>query len=100
MMRRLLSSVVAFSLLIVASSSVFAQTNSPANPAPPTNAPAAAKQVPAATSSAAPTTIDGFRDAAAQFALEKRFLAVPSAKLAEQHLQTLTKAPHLAGTPE
>jgi N-acetylated-alpha-linked acidic dipeptidase len=48
----------------------------------------------------APTTILGFRDSAAEFALEKRFLAVPDPKLAEQHLRILTQAPHIAGSPE
>jgi N-acetylated-alpha-linked acidic dipeptidase len=49
---------------------------------------------------AAPTTIFGFRDAAAENATEARFLAVPDPKLAEEHLRTLTQAPHMAGTPE
>ena len=44
--------------------------------------------------------IFGFRDAAAESAIEARFLAVPDPKLAEEHLRTLTQAPHLAGTPE
>lgn len=52
---------------------------------------------PAAT---APAAFTGYHDSAAQAQLEKRFIAVPSAQLAEQHLKTLTKAPHLAGTPE
>jgi len=44
--------------------------------------------------------IFGFRDSAAENAAESRFLAVPDPKLAEEHLRTLTKAPHMAGTPE
>ena len=44
--------------------------------------------------------IFGFRDAAAENATEARFLAVPDPKLAEEHLRTLTQAPHMAGTPE
>ena len=44
--------------------------------------------------------IFGFRDSAAQAATEARFLAVPDLKLAEEHLRTLTQAPHMAGTPE
>jgi N-acetylated-alpha-linked acidic dipeptidase len=32
--------------------------------------------------------------------IESRFLAVPDPKLAEQHLRTLTQAPHIAGSPE
>ena len=44
--------------------------------------------------------IFGFRDAAAESATEARFLAVPEAKLAEEHLRILTQAPHMAGTIE
>jgi N-acetylated-alpha-linked acidic dipeptidase len=44
--------------------------------------------------------IFGFRDSATEAAIETRFLAVPDPKLAEEHLRTLTKAPHMAGTPE
>jgi N-acetylated-alpha-linked acidic dipeptidase len=56
-----------------------------------------AKNAPATASSPA---IFGFRDAAAESAIESRFLAVPDPKLAEEHLRTLTKAPHMAGTVE
>ncbi len=45
-------------------------------------------------------SIFGFRDSAAESATEARFLAVPDPKLAEEHLRTLTKAPHMAGTIE
>jgi N-acetylated-alpha-linked acidic dipeptidase len=45
-------------------------------------------------------TIFGFRDGAAEAATEARFLAIPDPKLAEEHLRTLTQAPHMAGTPE
>ena len=51
-------------------------------------------------SSGAAQPIFGFRDAAAENAIEARFLAVPDPKLAEEHLRTLTQAPHMAGTPE
>jgi N-acetylated-alpha-linked acidic dipeptidase len=44
--------------------------------------------------------IFGFRDAAAESAIEARFLGVPDPKLAEEHLRTLTKDPHMAGTVE
>ncbi len=44
--------------------------------------------------------IFGFRDSAAESAIESRFLAVPNPKLAEEHLKILTQAPHMAGTPE
>ncbi len=44
--------------------------------------------------------ISGFRNRAAEEEVEKRFLAVPDPKLAEEHLRTLTQAPHIAGSPE
>ncbi len=50
-------------------------------------------------SSALPV-IPGFRDSLAERKLEEKFLAVPQPKLAQEHLQILTKAPHLAGSPE
>jgi len=46
------------------------------------------------------SAIFGFRDAAAEQATESRFLAVPDSRLAEEHLRTLTKVPHMAGTIE
>ncbi len=42
----------------------------------------------------------GYADFTKQAALEEKFLAVPDAQLAGQHLKTLTAAPHLASTPE
>jgi len=53
-----------------------------------------------AQSSAATAAIFGFRDSSQENAHEARFLAVPDPKLAEQHLRTLTQAPHVAGSPE
>ena len=44
--------------------------------------------------------ISGFRDVAGERELEKRFMAVPDPKLAEEHLRILTQAPHIAGSPE
>ncbi len=44
--------------------------------------------------------IFGFRNGAAQAEVEKRFMAVPSAELAEDHLRALTAVPHIAGSPE
>jgi N-acetylated-alpha-linked acidic dipeptidase len=41
----------------------------------------------------------GYRDFSIQAKLEEKFLAVPSAKLAGEHLKTLTAEPHLAATP-
>jgi N-acetylated-alpha-linked acidic dipeptidase len=42
----------------------------------------------------------GYADFSAQAKVEEKFLAVPDAKLAGQHLKTLTAEPHLAATPE
>ena len=53
-----------------------------------------------ATAPPAPEQIFGFRDAAAENKVESQFLAVPDRKMAEEHLRTLTQAPHMAGTPE
>jgi N-acetylated-alpha-linked acidic dipeptidase len=52
------------------------------------------------TNSPVSAGITGFQNASEEQAVEARFLAVPDPKLAEEHLRTLTKAPHLAGTPE
>src|ERR1700689_4686321 len=53
-----------------------------------------------ASSSSSSPTIFGFRDAAAEQAVESQFLAVPDSRLAEEHLRILTKVPHMAGTLE
>jgi N-acetylated-alpha-linked acidic dipeptidase len=42
----------------------------------------------------------GFRDVAREQEIEKKFMAVPDPKLAEEHLRILTQAPHVAGSPE
>jgi N-acetylated-alpha-linked acidic dipeptidase len=42
----------------------------------------------------------GYTDFAAESKIEEQFLAVPDARLAGQHLKTLTAEPHLAATPE
>jgi N-acetylated-alpha-linked acidic dipeptidase len=42
----------------------------------------------------------GFRDFTRQSALDAQFLAIPSAKLAQQHLKALTAAPHWASSPQ
>jgi N-acetylated-alpha-linked acidic dipeptidase len=47
-----------------------------------------------------PDKIFGYRNPAAELRAEKIFLAVPDPKLAKQHLQVLTAAPHVAGSPE
>lgn len=48
----------------------------------------------------AQTHIFGFRDPSGEFAAERTFLAVPDPRMAEEHLRTLTKAPHIAGSTE
>jgi N-acetylated-alpha-linked acidic dipeptidase len=53
-----------------------------------------------ASKSTSASAMFGYQDAAAETAVESRFLAVPDPKLAEQHLRTLTQAPHVAGTAE
>ncbi len=45
-------------------------------------------------------TIFGFRNSTVESNIEKQFLAVPDAKLAEEHMRILTQAPHMAGTAE
>ncbi len=64
------------------------QTTTPPNPPPPRTIP-----VP-------PTTMLGFRDAAAQGKLDQEFLPIPSPTLAGQELKILTAAPHIAGSKE
>jgi N-acetylated-alpha-linked acidic dipeptidase len=54
----------------------------------------------APAANAATQPIFGFRDSTVENSTEARFLAVPDPKLAEEHLRTLTQAPHMAGTPE
>lgn len=46
------------------------------------------------------TQIFGFRDFARQYQWDQQFLLVPSPTRAEEHLRTLTAAPHIAGSPE
>ena len=52
------------------------------------------------SSQPAAPTVFGYTDFAAQAKIEEKFLAVPDAKLAGQHLKILTAEPHLASTPE
>ncbi|HEX8458270.1 MAG TPA: M28 family metallopeptidase [Pyrinomonadaceae bacterium] len=51
---------------------------------------------------AAPTALDGFTasESNTERQLEERFRAVPQAASAREHLRTLTREPHVAGTPE
>jgi N-acetylated-alpha-linked acidic dipeptidase len=55
---------------------------------------------PAQNSAPPVPAIFGYRDFAAQSKIEEKFLAVPDAQLAGQHLKILTAEPHLAATPE
>src|ERR1035441_758084 len=48
----------------------------------------------------APPAVFGYADFTAEAKIEEKFLAVPDAKLAGQHLKILTAEPHLASTPE
>jgi len=45
-------------------------------------------------------SISGFRDVPAERQIEEKFIAVPDARLAEEHLRILTEVPHIAGSPE
>jgi N-acetylated-alpha-linked acidic dipeptidase len=54
-------------------------------------------QTPAQT--AAPIVF-GYTDFSTESKIEEKFLAVPDAKLAGQHLKTLTAEPHIASSPE
>ncbi len=51
------------------------------------------------TNGQAQSQVFGFRDFSRQSKIEEKFLAVPSAKLAGEHLKTLTAEPHMAATP-
>jgi N-acetylated-alpha-linked acidic dipeptidase len=55
-----------------------------------------------AQTTAAATPLDGFTatESAAERQLEERFRAVPLPASAREHLRTLTREPHVAGTPE
>jgi N-acetylated-alpha-linked acidic dipeptidase len=48
----------------------------------------------------AQAAVFGYTDFTAESKIESEFLAVPDAKLAGQHLKTLTAEPHMAATPE
>ena len=47
-----------------------------------------------------PEVVFGYRDFAVQAKVDAQFLAVPDAKLAGEHLKTLTAEPHIASSPE
>jgi N-acetylated-alpha-linked acidic dipeptidase len=54
----------------------------------------------APTQTPGPSSVFGYSDFSKQAKIEEKFLAVPSAKLAGEHLKTLTAEPHVAATPE
>jgi N-acetylated-alpha-linked acidic dipeptidase len=64
------------------------------------SAPPTGRQQAAIAPFTAPDKIFGYRDPATELQAEKIFLTVPDPKLARQHLQILTAAPHVAGSPE
>jgi len=53
-----------------------------------------------AAAPAAPTQVFGYTDFSKEASIEEKFLAVPNAKLAGEHLKTLTAEPHIASSPE
>ena len=53
-----------------------------------------------AAAQVASQAVFGYSDFSGEAKVEEKFLAVPDAKLAGQHLKTLTAEPHLAATPE
>src|SRR5207302_8568999 len=59
-----------------------------------------AQQPSATTTDAGARKVFGFKDFSKQSDWDNKFIAVPDPKLAEEHLRTLTSAPHVAGTPE
>jgi len=56
--------------------------------------------LPLTAQNAAPQTVFGYTNFGAESKIEEKFLAVPDAALAGQHLKTLTAEPHLAASPE
>ena len=53
-----------------------------------------------AAAPAGPTQVFGYTDFSKEASVEEKFLAVPNAKLAGEHLKTLTAEPHIASSPE
>jgi N-acetylated-alpha-linked acidic dipeptidase len=63
-------------------------------------APLAAQSAGATAPHPAPPAVFGYGDFTTEAKIEEKFLAVPNAQLAGQHLKILTAEPHLAATPE
>jgi N-acetylated-alpha-linked acidic dipeptidase len=53
-----------------------------------------------ATAQSPPPQVFGYRDFTQQAKWDSTFMAIPDAKLAGEHLKTLTSAPHWASSPE
>jgi N-acetylated-alpha-linked acidic dipeptidase len=86
-MPRSLSLAFSLSLSLAASPVVFGQLLTPPAPVQQQRAPEH-------------PTVFGFPDPTEQLKWDKAFLAVPDAKLAGEHLKTLTAEPHWASSPE
>ena len=87
------------SLLAALSCLAFLPSGSPQQTTTPRAAqPSSASTIPAPFSP--PDKIFGYRNPAPELRAEKAFLAVPDPELAKKHLQVLTAAPHVAGSPE
>jgi N-acetylated-alpha-linked acidic dipeptidase len=56
--------------------------------------------LPAQNSAQPAPAVFGYRDFTTQAKIEEKFLAIPDAALAGEHLKILTAEPHLASTPE
>src|SRR5689334_13599993 len=96
-MRSFHAAVLVLVLVVLSSAQIAPQsTASPQQPATNTQQPTPAGE-PANNSAG---VIFGFRDGPAEAKWEQQFLAVPDAKLAEEHLRILTSAPHIASSPE
>jgi len=89
---KVLSGAALFFLLICANLQAFNKAFDP--PSDPASKAAASKAQPESW------VISGFRNVAAEQEIEKKFMAVPDPRLAEEHLRILTQAPHIAGSPE
>jgi N-acetylated-alpha-linked acidic dipeptidase len=87
-------------LIPLASCALFAQQPPSPAPAPPREIGVATPSSIAPTAASIPIRVFGFRDFTRQAALDREFLAVPSAILAREHLKALTAAPHWASSPE
>ncbi len=56
--------------------------------------------IPQSPALSAPAAVLGYSDFTAEAKIESEFLAIPNAKLAGEHLKTLTAEPHMSATPE